>query len=280
VDAAPRVRVVLEAPHKLGRAPTPASREAYLAGVLEARRWNDGGIGDPPPELPPPEGHPDPRVIVDVERTRGSHKARTLEREARKSHWISMVRCYRLGAYKDPELSGVTRARIEVRRDGKVTGARLLATELDDRAVALCMVKKLRELRFPTARSGSTAWLSMRIGPGDDPLPPPDDQLLPGSGELSVDAMKQGVESGLGAFETCYRDALGYAPALWGRIVLRLHVSERGVLDEAFEGGSRFPDKRMLQCVLRAARKLSFERPKGGDLRFLAPIRFFTEAGP
>jgi hypothetical protein len=268
------VAVELEAPYKLGRAPQAASREAYRADILDKRRWNDGGVGDPPPELPPPEGHPDPRIIIDVERVRGGHASKDIERIARKHHWMPMVRCYRLGAHKDPELRGTTRARIEVHKSGKVKSARFLDTELDDRAVARCMADKLRDLSFEPARSGATVWLRMRIGPGDDPLPPPDELLLPGDGALSIDAMRAGVEAGMAAFEACYRSALEYAPDLWGRIVIRFHVTERGKLDEAFEAGSRFPDKRMLQCVLRAARRLSFDRPKGGDIRFVAAVRF------
>src|SRR5690606_31021145 len=118
------------------------------------------------------------------------------------------------------------------------------------------------------------AWVDIRVGPGDEPMPPPQDLIVPGDGVLSVEAMRAGVTAGLPAFETCYRAAFSYAPALWGRIVIRFHVTARGILDEAFEAGSHFPDARVRQCVLREARKPKFDKPKDGDVRFLAPVRF------
>jgi hypothetical protein len=139
------------------------------------------------------------------------------------------------------------------------------------------MAEKLRELRFAAAQGATQAWLAMRVGPGDEPLPPPEDLIVPGDGAMSIQAMTGGTEAGLAAFEACYREAFDYAPGLWGRIALRFHVTERGEIDEVFEAGSRFPDKRVVLCVQRAARKLAFEPPKGGDLRFVVPLRFSSE---
>ena len=88
------------------------------------------------------------------------------------------------------------------------------------------------------------------------------------------------VEAALPTFEACYQAALGYAPELWGRLGIRFHVTEKGQTDEAFEVESQFPDERVTLCVLRAARKLRFPRPSGGDLRFVVPLRFRTERSP
>src|SRR5690606_33141286 len=194
---------------------------------------------------------------------------------ARKYHWIEIVRCYRLGAYKDPYLRGWTRARVKIAASGKVTESKMLETELDDENVARCMVERLASHTFPPG--AATVTFAMRVGPGDEPMPPPDDLIVPGEGELPLEAMTAGVEAGREAFEACYRAAFAYAPGLWGRMILRFHLTEHGKLDEAFQVNRRFPDPRVSQCVEHAARKLTFPRPEGGEIRFVVPLRLWTD---
>ncbi len=274
----PTLEIVFEAPYKLEERVEPKTKDAWWAEFREHRMWNKGGTGELLAAAPGPEGHPDPRVIVNIERAQGPHEPAALQRTARKYHWMNVVRCYRLGAYKDPELRGWTRAHMVVSSAGSVLRPKRLSTELEDEEVAACVVDKLRNLKFARASGATQAWVDIRVGPGDDPMPPPDELLVPGDGELDVEAMREGVERGRPAFEACFRAALDYAPGLWGRLVIRFHVTEKGVLDEAYETASSFPDARVQQCVLRAARKLKFPRPKNGDIRFLAPIRFKTSA--
>jgi hypothetical protein len=267
----------METPYKMGERAEPKTREEYKADILDRRHWNSGGLGELRADPPGPEGHPDPRVRVNIDKVQGPHEADELVRIARKYHWINVVRCYRLGAYKDPHLRGWTHARIDVSKSGKVRGAKLLDTELGEREVADCLVERLGKLEFPAASAGSRAWVDMRVSPGDDPMPPPEELLLPGDGVLDLDEMRLGVQAGLSDFEACYRAAFDYAPGLWGRILIRFHVDDKGQLDEAFEAGSRFPDARVSQCVLRAARKLKFPRPRGGDIRFYVPLRLSSD---
>jgi hypothetical protein len=285
----PKIRVDLEPGYKLEGRPPPKTREAYAADIRERRHWNAGGLGDGAGELPAPEGHPDPRVIINITRVRGGHSQKDVERVVRKFHWINVVRCYRLGAYKyqpradgsfpkDKELRGWVKARMNVSRTGKVSRPRMADSDLEDEDVARCMVEKLKNVELERAKSGTTVSLEMKVGPGDDPMPPPQELLLPGEGEISAEAMQAGVMAGKPAFEACYREALETAPGLWGRIVIRFHLTKGGLLDEAYETESRFPAPRMQQCVLRAARKLSFQRPKNGEVRFVVPLRFSTDA--
>jgi hypothetical protein len=256
-----------------------SSREAYLADIRERRHWNNGGIGELSASLPGPEGHPDPRVIVNIaeEDVTGLHDAKSLQAIARRKHWIQIVRCYRLGAYKDPLLHGWTKARLAITRSGRVVRATFVESELSDEAVSACMVAQLKKLRFKRVRSrrrlASRVLVHMRVSPGDEPMPPPADLIVPGEGELSHELMHAPIEAALPAIETCYRAAFDYAPGLWGRIVIRFHVTADGKLAGAFEGGSRFPDKRVRQCILRAVRSLRFTAPQGGDIRFLVPLR-------
>jgi hypothetical protein len=79
------------------------------------------------------------------------------------------------------------------------------------------------------------------------------------------------------ALEVCYQRALLYRPELWGRIVLRLHVTETGKVDEAFETESRFPEGPTLRCILGRARELHLPRPSGGDLRLVVPLRLWSD---
>ncbi len=252
----------------------PTTKEAWWAQFREFRMWNKGDLGALLADPPGVEGHPDPRVIVNIDKVEGPHDEKKLLRVSRKYHWINVVRCYRLGAYKDRELRGWTHARAVVSTAGRILRPKLLKTELDDEEVAKCVVDKLRTLKLPRGPKSSKVWYDIRVGPGDEPMPPPKDLIVPGDGTLEVAKMRKGVEAGIPAFEACYRKAFDYAPELWGRIVLRFHVTDRGVLDEAFEAGSYFPDARVRQCVVKAARKLKFKRPKGGDIRFFAPLRF------
>lgn len=267
------VTVALEQPYKMEQRIEPTTMDTWWAEFREHRMWNRGDMGELSKEPLAVEGHPDPRVIVNIDKAQGAHDADKLQRVARKYHWINVVRCYRLGAYKDAELRGWTHARMTVSTAGRVLRPQLLKTELEDDEVSKCVVDKLRTLKFPRAAKSTKAWVDIRVGPGDDPMPPPEDLIVPGDGELPVEKMRAGVEAGRSAFETCYRAAFDYAPRLWGRVVIRFHVTDKGVLDEAFEAGSHFPDARVQQCILRAARKLKFSRPKDGDVRFLAPLR-------
>ena len=70
------------------------------------------------------------------------------------------------------------------------------------------------------------------------------------------------------------QDAPAYLPEI------RFHLTAQGQLDEAFQTESRFPDARVEQCLLRAARQLSFPRPQGGDIRFAVPLRLSTDRAP
>jgi hypothetical protein len=156
-SAGPTISVVLEQPYKLGARPDPKDPVAWKEYMRELRAWNDGGLGALRAAQPGPEGHPDPRVIIDIEQARGGLDAKAVQRVARQYHWINVVRCYRLGFSAEPTLHGWTRGRFTISRAGKVTGHKLAQTELGNRAVAQCLLARLEELGFPRAKSGTSA---------------------------------------------------------------------------------------------------------------------------
>ncbi|WP_437610867.1 AgmX/PglI C-terminal domain-containing protein [Sorangium sp. So ce834] len=262
--------IAIEPPYKLGQHPVPRGQ----AEAAERDRWNAGGRGEPPAPPPPAEGHPLPRIIVDIDTVKGPLKAREVERIARRHLWIHVYSCYRLRAYRDPSLHGKTTVRLTVSRAGKVTGARATSSTLSAPDVVSCLAERARSLPLPRAKAGSTVVATLQVYPGDDPVEPPPSVLAPGPGELRPDAIEAAVAEAMPAFRSCYEAALAGAPALWGRLAVRFHVTGSGAVDEAFEVESRFPDERLARCVLRRARALTFPAPEGGDLRFVVPLRF------
>ncbi|WP_437486470.1 AgmX/PglI C-terminal domain-containing protein [Sorangium sp. So ce1014] len=261
--------ITIDPPYKLGQHLVPRGQ----AEAAERDRWNAGGRGDPPAPPPPAEGHPLPRIIVDIGKVNGPLKAREVERIARRHLWIHVYSCYRLRAYRDPSLHGKTTVRLTVSRAGKVTGARATSSTLSAPDVVSCLAQRARSLSLPRARAGSTVVATMEVYPGDEPVEPPPSVLAPGPGELRPDAISAAVADALPAWRSCYEAALAGAPALWGRLAIRFHVTDSGAVDEAFEAESRFPDERLTRCVLRRARALTFPAPEGGDLRFVVPLR-------
>ncbi|WP_437992395.1 AgmX/PglI C-terminal domain-containing protein [Sorangium sp. So ce145] len=268
--------IAIDPPYKLGRHLVPRGR----AEAAERDRWNAGGRGDPPAPPPPAEGHPLPRIIVDIDHVKGPLKASEVQRIARRHLWIHVYSCYRLRAYRDPTLHGKTTVRLTVSRAGKVTGARATSSTLSAPDVVSCLAARARSLPLPGAKAGSTIVATLQVYPGDEPVEPPPSVLAPGPGELQPDAISAALAEALPVWRSCYEEALAGAPALWGRLAIRFHVTDSGAVDEAFEAESRFPDERLTRCVLRRARALTFPAPEGGDLRFVVPLRLSPDPQP
>jgi hypothetical protein len=274
----PRPAVTLEPPFRLDRRVFPATREAFLADLAERTRWNKGGMGTLTGTVPPVPGHPAPKVILDVVRARGPLGAAEAQRVLRRAFWGKAVECFGLGAYKVQSLRGAATIAFGVSAAGKILqGARVTHSTFHDEDVDRCLAERLRGLSLPSARGGTGVTIELQIGHGNEPVPPPPALVVPGEGEVPVGAIRAVIEAALPTFEACYRPALAYAPELWGRLGIRFHVTEDGKTDEAFEVESRFPDERVTLCALRAARRLAFPKPEGGDLRFVVPLRFGSE---
>jgi len=266
---APAPVIAIELPYKLGERPPPAS----AAEESERSRWNQGGRGTPAGELPPAEGHPLPRVIVDIVKVKGPHKAAAIQRIARASLWGRIIECYRLGAHKDQSLKGKTTIRFQVSRAGKTSRAAATGSTLPDKEVVSCLAREVNSLALDRAKSGSSVTATIQVYPGDEPLPPPASAVKPGRGAVPPADVKRVVEEARPRIEACYRAALGALPELWGRIGARIHVTASGKVDEAFETESRFPEEGVTRCVLRELRAIELPPPSGGDVRIVVPIR-------
>jgi hypothetical protein len=216
-------------------------------------------------------------VILEVPHVKGALSTADAQRVLRLHFWIKAVECFSLGAYKEQALRGKAKLSVTVLASGKVQHAVVRDTTFKDDEVNHCLAERMHGMTLPKARGASSFPVELQIGHGDEPVQPPTALIVPGDGELAPDAIRAVIEAALPTFQACYEDALAYAPELWGRLGIRFHVTEKGKTDEAFEVESRFPDERMTLCALRVARKLTFPKPTGGDLRFIVPLRFRTD---
>ena len=275
--AAPRANLTIEPPFRLDRRIFPRSKADFLADLADRTRWNQGGLGavDKPP--PPVPGHPLPKVILDVTQAAGPRSAAELQRVLRRTFWSRAVECFSLGAYKDQKLRGTATLVLNVTPAGQVRAARVAATTFQDPDVNACLADRAHRVELPRARARSSVTMALQIGHGDEPVAPPGKLIVPGDGELTPEAIQAVVEAARPELEGCFGLALPYRPELWGRLGIRFHVTDKGKTDEAFEVESTFPDELVRLCVLRAARKLTFPTPVGGDLRFVVPLRFWSD---
>ena len=265
-----RVDLAFEPAYKLGSPP------AASMPMAERAAWNHGAMGPLSAPVPKDTVHPMPRVIIDVEGVEGPHRAADIQRLARRNGWIQAIRCYELGAYKNQNLRGRTTLSFTVGPSGEVTASETTGTTLADPFVATCFAERMQKLVFTKADGISTVKAALRIYPGDEPTPPSASLLVPGDGMLDGFLVQHAIERERPRFEACFRQALRYAPALWGRIAIRFHVTETGVTDEAYESESAFPDPRVSRCILHVARTIRFAPPTGGELRFLGALRLWT----
>lgn len=265
-------RVFVELPRAIDASPDDegeAARDERLA-------WNAGGVGTLVRPPPAPEGHPEPRVIVDGVRVSGPHDAKETRRTLRASLWGRIVACYRLGAADRQDLRGSVALRLDVSAAGRVRGAHVTRAALPDRAVVACLRDAVTKVGLPRARGPSRVAMEIHVGPGDDPVAPQEGAVRPGPGVLDADRVRDAARAASPRLLACYEAALAYAPGLWGRLAARVRVAPSGAVTEAFEVETRFPDERVVRCVLRELRGATMPAPSGGDARIVVPLRFWT----
>lgn len=241
--------------------------------------FNRGALGPLVGTVPPGPAHPHPRVVIEVTSARGGHTAKAVERAVRAGFWHGVVSCYRLDAARRPDLELDVKLVLEIRRDGSIKSARAASggkTAKSGQAPP-CLAKKVAGIDIAQGRGGTTAHVRVRVWPGDDPLPPPDDQIVPGPGTLDLEAAREAITRAAPALAACHDKTRAYAPELWGRLAVRVHVDESGQIDEAFEVESELPDEHLRRCALAVVREVSLPAPSGGDLRVVVPLRFLPE---
>jgi hypothetical protein len=116
----------------------------------------------------PAQGHPHPRVIVDVVSVQGPQDRGDVEREFRSVLWRKVVKCYLVGAEKQPKLRGEARFKLRLVPEGKVRRVRPTGdATIDDKDVIACWARELDGLSMPKAEEPSDVVLQIHVAPGD-----------------------------------------------------------------------------------------------------------------
>jgi hypothetical protein len=288
--------VVMERPYKLGDRPrADGAVEASVADESIAR-WNVGGSANPACASNRAGFHPAPRVKVDTVVRSGRMPPRSTAKgvlselgilaQARNRGYWAFRLCFESGLRHDVSLTGKTRVRIVIARDGHVSSSRMNGTELHDSEVATCIATRARALRFtPAPRRRAEVDVTVDLAPGDAPLPdgvpgrlamPPD----PGPGKLDARAVETVLAGKLPNINKCYTEGRARDPALWGRLALRFDADARGAVQSVVEHDSRFPDSKVVGCILSALGGTALGTIPGGPLRFVWGIRLGTPPSP
>lgn len=101
----------------------------------------------------------------------------------------------------------------------------------------------------------------------------------PTRGTLPKAAVEAGVAEGNAAFEACYQRAA--RPGLRGTIMVNFVVTHEGDVPHAaaLEQGTDLPDQGVIDCVLRAFKKLHFQGPNGDRAVVTYPLAFEPKEG-
>lgn len=248
----------IEPPYLPGQRPgRPSGLVAASVADEEIARWNIGGSGDPSHPSSHATFHPAVRVVVETRALRPLPKVHRSEHvlthgrllaRARKVGYWPFRACFEASLRRNPEAKGgKTRLRISIVADGRVSAARLLATEHADRVFASCMLRASKQLDFtPTPLRRLDVDVSVELWPGDAPLPPVAADVTPARLDLhGVTALIAGRASELGA---CCASGLHRDPKLWGRAALRVSTDGTGRVARVREDESRYPDPNVVRC--------------------------------
>lgn len=278
--------VVVEKPYFPYQHPRPAGSVNASVADVELARWNVGGTSAPSYISNQPGFHPATRVRVDTRviggrlpRRRSGRRHRRLTRadvlaESRSHGYWAFRVCFERDERDHPHLHGQTLLTLWVGRSGRVWRARLRHTELRDRNVAHCLRKRARHLKFsPAPRHSFRVRLSVKLWPGDAPLPRHDLASNVEPDALDLRAVAHDVAPLKSAVTQCYEAGLGRDPALWGRVELRVDLDRKGRVRRAEQVESRFPDHQVVGCIENALSLARFPAPAQGPASFIYAVR-------
>lgn len=112
----------------------------------------------------------------------------------------------------------------------------------------------------------------------------PSPQIRPGatqvSGSLPAEVIQRIVRQNMGRFRLCYENGLRTNPALQGQVVVRFVIARDGSVKSSTDAGSGFPDRGVVQCVVRLFVNMSFPAPEGGAATVTYPFHFVPPTAP
>jgi hypothetical protein len=202
-----------------------------------------------------------------------------------KGYWPFRL-CFESGLRRDGSLTGKTRVRIGIGRDGHVSSSRAVGTELHDSEVATCLATRARALHFtPPPPRRAEVEVTIDLTPGDAPLPDAvtlrsPTLLDPGPGRLDVRVVESVLATKPPNINKCYADGRARDPALWGRVALRFDADASGAVRSVVEHDTRFPSSTVVECILTAMRGTALGPVEGGPLRLVWGIRLGAAPSP
>ncbi len=252
-------------------------------------RYNVGGSSEPHHPSRDPNFHPAPRVVVTAERAlpkprRGAGLSLgALQARARSKGYWAIRSCYEPALRVNQALSGKTRVRTTLGAHGSVLGARLLGTDLKQRAVAQCLVRALRGLPFSpgAGRKVDVDW-TIALYPGDAPVPEPPVSAAAASAKLPIPgaAIDAALAPSRAAVIDCMRQGRTRDAELWGRLALELTLASDGAVASSREVETTFPDRTVVGCVAQALGSARFPAPAVAPTRFVVAFRLVPNQAP
>lgn len=245
-------RVLIERPYSIQGHPRLGTEMATLERDEELFQWALGGSSDPAHPANRSGYHPATRVVVDVRLLSRAPLGSTkrIERVARSNGYWPLRACFEQAQRSSPKPERGARVRLTLSASGRVLGSRLLDAP-PDREYARCVLERVRKLDFsPGFTRKLDVEISVKQWPGHAPVPPraPDDApRFRASNELL--AACEGLSPALTA---CYQAGLARDPKLWGRLALSLNLDAVGVVQNATEVETHFPDPNLVECARQA----------------------------
>lgn len=244
----------------------------------ELFQWALGGSSDPLHPANQPGYHPATRVVVDVELLSRAPKGTTRQLLARaRSHGYWPLRsCFEEAQRLSVKTERSARVRLTLDARGRVLGARSL-DKPEDRGYASCVLGRLRHLDFsPGFTRKLDVDVSVKEWPGHAPLPlrAPDANT-----RVSRSSTAQAtIRSLQPALTACYEAGLARDPRLWGRLALRLSLDSDGVVTDAVEVETHFPDAEVTACARRLLVGARLEQLETRAITFA--VRFGNQGAP
>lgn len=242
-------RVLIERPYSAQGHPRLATEMATLERDEELFQWALGGSSDPGHPANRPGYHPATRVVVDVRLLSRAPVGSTkrLERTARSNGYWPLRGCFEQAQRLRIKAERAVRVRLSLSASGRLLGSRLLEAP-PERDYARCVLERLRKLDFsPGFTRKLDVEISVKQWPGHAPVPPhaPDDAPRFHASSESLAA----CEALAPALTACYQAGIERDPRLWGRLALRLDLSPDGVVENASEVETHFPDPSVGECA-------------------------------
>ncbi|MET0791969.1 MAG: hypothetical protein ABW061_10655 [Polyangiaceae bacterium] len=287
-SAPPAPELSVELPYPVDARPRSQSPVQAAADDEDLARWNIGGSADPSSPWSSASYHPGTRVVVDTRQAklragavRGpAPRGLTLDRvqaTARSRGYWPFRLCFEAGQHEKKDAGGETRVAFTIGTRGHVRAARLLDSQLGNKASAACLVREVLKLEFSPRPARALAMVaSIKIWAGDAELPSVPEasaERLPPGGAFDPSAMRARVVEKQAELTACFVEARRSDAKLWGRLALAVILEVDGSVHRVSEVESHFPNPSATRCAEMLVSGLLFPSVNGKPFSFVLPLR-------